>query len=193
MIISERHPRLIFEIALSNASANGPMSWSRRSRLRRGCTRRGRRRWSRKVASIPRGLFAHLDYLSARGVPGTTADLAQHDLIGPNRALADREITQRLLPGIDGSRFVVRTDSHGGQLAAARAGLGIAVVRCPIGLSDPRLRSVLPELAIPSLDTWLVMHPDLRDLPRVGVVFDHLAEAFPTYQRVGGDVPRRHR
>ena len=186
--LRKRHPRLIVEIELSNAAANVlEQEVDIAVRMHRP---RQEALIARKVASIPLGLFAHVDYLSARGVPETVADLGQHDLIGSDRALADREITQRVLPGIDSSRFVIRTDSHPAQLAAARAGLGIAVVQRPIGLADARLRSVLPDLAIPSLDTWIVTHEDLRGLPRIRALFDHLAEAFHAYQVIGRDARR---
>lgn len=189
--LRKRHPRLIVEIALSNASAN--VLEQEVDIAVRMHPPRQEALVARKVASIPLGLFAHVDYLSARGLPETIADLAQHDLIGSDRALADREMTQRLLPGIDSTRFVVRTDSHPAQLAAARAGLGIAVVQRPLGLSDPRLQPVLPGLAIPNLDTWVVTHNDLRQLPRVRAVFDHLAEAFRAYQAIGNDLRRPRR
>jgi DNA-binding transcriptional LysR family regulator len=188
--LRKRHSRLIVEIELSNVAAN--VLEQEVDVAVRMHPPRQEALVARKVASIPLGLFAHVEYLSARGVPETIADLAQHDLIGSDRALADREMTQRLLPGIDSSRFVVRTDSHPAQVAAARAGLGIAVVQRPIGLSDPRLRPVLPGFAIPGLDAWIVTHEDLRELPRIRALFDHLAEAFHTYQSIGSD-PRRSR
>ncbi len=189
--LRKRHPRLIVEVEMSNASAN-VLEQEVDVAVRMHAPRQ-EALVARKVASIPLGLFAHVGYLSARGLPETIADLAQHDLIGSDRILADLEITLRLLPGIDSSRFVVRTDSHPGQLAAARAGLGIAVVQRPIGLSDPRLQPVLPERPIPSLGTWIVTHRDLRSLPRVRALFDHLAEAFRAYQGIGSDLRRSRR
>ncbi|WP_218036453.1 LysR family transcriptional regulator [Sphingobium sp. EM0848] len=138
---------------------------------------------AQKVASIPLGLFAHMDYLAARGVPETVADLAGHDLIGPDRARADLDVVAALLPELHRNRFILRTDSHPAQLAAARAGLGIAVAQRPIGLSDPALRPVLPGLPLPDLDTWIVMHEDLRETPRVRALFDHLVREFQAYCR----------
>jgi hypothetical protein len=57
------------------------------------------------------------------------------------------------------------------------------VVQRPLGDNDPTLRPVLPALTVASLDTWIAMHEDLRTLPRVRTVFDHLARAF---RRLGG-------
>jgi DNA-binding transcriptional LysR family regulator len=66
-------------------------------------------------------------------------------------------------------------------LAAARAGLGIAIVQRPIGQSDSRLQEVLPDLPIALLETWIVTHEDLRNVPRVRVVFDCLVDYFDAY------------
>ncbi len=183
--LREHHPRLIVELVPSNAPANlleqevdiaVRMSPPRQEAL-----------IARKLASIPLGLFAHVDYLARRGHPETLADLARHDLIGADRRVADLELAGALFHDIDANRFVVRTDSHPAQLAAARAGLGIAVVQGPIGLADPKLGAVLPELAVGRLDTWIVTHENLRELPRVRAVFDHLARAFADFAKAVGD------
>jgi DNA-binding transcriptional LysR family regulator len=63
----------------------------------------------------------------------------------------------------------------------ARAGLGIAVVQKPIGRSDPKLQAVLPDVTLASIETWIVTHENLRHVPRVRAVFDHLVEAFLAY------------
>ena len=76
---------------------------------------------------------------------------------------------------------MLRTDSHPAQAAAARAGVGIAVMQVPVGLRDPVLVPVLPELTVASLDTWIVTHDDLRHVPRVRVVFDELVAAFGAF------------
>jgi DNA-binding transcriptional LysR family regulator len=177
-----RQPGLIIELVLSNVSAN--LLEQEVDIAVRMTPPRQEALVAQKVAAIPLGLFAHVDYLARRGQPETPDALAEHDLIGPDRALADLEFVGRLWPGLDRGRFVVRTDSHPAQLAAARAGLGIAVVQRPIGLADPLLRPVLPEVPIGVLDTWIVTHENLRELPRVRAVFDHLAAAFRSFGRV---------
>ncbi len=179
--LRERHPGLILEVVLSNASAN--LLEQEADIAVRMSPPRQEALVARKVASIPLGLFAHVDYLARRGRPDRLDDLARHDLIGPDRAPADLKTAATLLPGLGRDRFVVRTDSHPAQLAAARAGLGIAAVQCPVGLADPVLDAVLPDLAIGTLDTWIVTHEDLHDLPRVRAVFDCLADAFREFGR----------
>ena len=183
--LRERHPGLIVEVVLDNASAN--LLEQEADVAVRMCPPRQDALVAKKVASIPLQLFAHVDYLTRRGRPAGLDDLARHDLIGPDRAPADLEWVATLLPGLRHDRFVVRTDSHPAQLAAARAGLGIAVVQRPIGLADPVLDAVLPGFTIAWLDTWIVTHENLRDLPRVRAVFDCLVDAFERFGRAAGD------
>jgi DNA-binding transcriptional LysR family regulator len=174
------HPSLIVEIALSNASAN--LLEQEVDIAVRMHPPRQEALVARKVPPIPLGLFAHVDYLAERGEPRTVADLADHDLIGPDRSPADLAAMIQFLPQIDRARFVIRTDSHPAQLAAARAGLGIGIAQRPVGLRDPHLRQVLPDFPIPALETWIVTHENLRDLPRVRAVFGHLVAAFEAYR-----------
>jgi DNA-binding transcriptional LysR family regulator len=177
--LRRRHPRLAIEIDLSNAPAD--LLGQEADIAVRMHPPRQQALVIRKVGAIPLGFFAHPDYLARRGEPRTLADLASHDLIGSDRARADIDLAAGLHPAVTRDRFVVRTDSHPAQLAAARAGLGIAVVQRPVGLGCPDLRPVLPDVVPARLETWIVTHEDLRDLPRVRAVFDHLVDEFAAF------------
>lgn len=144
----------------------------------------------RKVAAVQTGLFASPAYLEARGVPATLEDLAQHDLIGPDRSLADLAIADSLGPIFARSRFAIRTDSHPAQLALARAGAGIAVSQVPLSAGDPRVARVLPDLVVGMLETWIVTHENLARVPRVRAVFDGLVRGFVSMKPKGASVPR---
>ena len=71
--------------------------------------------------------------------------------------------------------FSLRTDSDLAQLAALRAGYGVGVCQIGIARRDPQLVRLLPEAFAVPLETWLVMHEDLRASVRVRRTFDHLA------------------
>ena len=60
----------------------------------------------------------------------------------------------------------------------ARAGMGLAVSAVALGERDPALQQVLHELPIEPLPLWLTAHRELRDTPRLRVIFDALAQAF---------------
>src|SRR3546814_4192138 len=106
-------------------------------------------------------------------MPESLEALADHALIGPDRSGTDLALVDSIGMGLSRRSFSIRTDSHAAQLACIRAGLGIGVLQTPVGLSDPNLVAVLPEIVVHRLETWLVTHEDLRKSPRVSVVFYH--------------------
>jgi DNA-binding transcriptional LysR family regulator len=179
--LRESHPEIRIELSLSNAPAD--LLAQEVDLAVRTVAPKQEALVARKVAAIPLGFFAATDYLDRRGTPETFADLAQHDLIGPDRNAADLAFAERLGAGFSGMRFVLSSDSHPAQLAAARAGVGIAVAQVPVGQSDPRLRRVLPDINVAILDTWIVTHENLSKVPRVRAVFDGLATTFGGYAR----------
>lgn len=134
---------------------------------------------ARRVGMIAIGLFASEDYLASRGVPRSVEDLSSHMLIGRDR---DDTLDRTLLEVAPGKSlgFGFRSDSDVAQLSAVRAGIGIGVCQIALAAGTSRLRRVLPEIGF-ELDTWLVMHEDLRATARVRLVFDHLAEALAGY------------
>jgi DNA-binding transcriptional LysR family regulator len=133
---------------------------------------------AKKVPTIGIGFYAATDYLAKHGTPTSLAEMMRHRLIGPDRSRADLAVAARIFPEIDRQTFALSTDSHPAALAAARAGVGIAVVQCHVGDKDDQLCRILPDLEVASLDTWIVTHENLRDVPRVRAVFDHLVQGF---------------
>ena len=61
---------------------------------------------------------------------------------------------------------------------AVRSGNGNAVLPCHLGDADPALRRIGPVLRDVTVDQWLLVHRDLRALPRVRAVMDALVELF---------------
>ena len=138
---------------------------------------------ARRIGTLRIGLYAHRDYLSARGLPANPQDLARHDLIGFDRAVADSD-----LPEFDGFRptrenFHFRCDNSVAQLAAVRAGLGIGVCHEIIARGLPELQPVLASAVTFPLEVWLVMHEDLKASRRIRLVYDHLVLALSSYLR----------
>lgn len=174
--LRQRHPALRIELVLSNVSAN--LLEHEVDVALRMTDPKQQALVARKVAKIPLGLFAHRDYLAQRGTPETTADLSGHDVIGSDRAQADLRLAADVIPDVPHAHFVLRTDSHPAQFAAVRAGVGIGVVQVPVAVGHADLVRVLPDLQVGLLETWIVTHEDLRHVPKVRAVIDHLAEAF---------------
>jgi DNA-binding transcriptional LysR family regulator len=136
---------------------------------------------ARKVGTIELGLHAHADYLARHGTPASLKALAHHALIGYDRETAYIRRMGGKLGGLGRNHFSLRADSDLAQLAAIRAGYGLGICQVPLAARDARLVRVLGrQLSLP-LDTWVVMHENLRGSPRCAAVFDALVAGLAAY------------
>jgi len=177
--LRQSHPGLAIEIALSNEAADLPGQEAdiavRMHRPTQGAL------IARHVGTIPLAFFAHRDYVTRRGAPASLDELAGHELIGSDRTRADFTLMNAAVPTLGRHNFKIRTDSHPAQFAAIKAALGIGALQQPLGLSDPALVAILPEIILHRMDCWIVAHEDLRHAPRIHAVFDHLVTEFTRY------------
>jgi DNA-binding transcriptional LysR family regulator len=64
------------------------------------------------------------------------------------------------------------------QLEAIRAGAGLGILPCVVGDDDPSLVRVTSPIEEIEHDYWLLVHPDLRAVPRVRRVTDWIRTTF---------------
>src|SRR5690348_15733218 len=83
-----------------------------------------------------------------------------------------------LLERLEGVRPAVRGNNWLVLHEAARAGAGFAVLPCYLGDPDAGLRRVGGVIAEVFADQWLLVHRDLRALPRVRAVMDAVIDLF---------------
>jgi len=176
----EQHPQVAVELTLSNRNED---------LLRREAdiaVRMARPTQAalvaRRIGAVRLGLYAHRRYVDAHGAPQTPEQLAALSLIGFDRA-APINIEGLSLAGMPLSRelFSFRTDHDLAQLAAVRAGFGVGVFQHGVARRDPELIPILPDQFALELETWVVMHEDLKASRRMRLMFDHLAAALSDY------------
>ncbi len=86
---------------------------------------------------------------------------------------------QAWLLGIAGDRPVACELNHIGEhLIAARAGAGVAGLRCFLGERDRDLVRIHEGVPSFARDIWLVIHRELRKTPAVRAVMDFAAAAI---------------
>jgi DNA-binding transcriptional LysR family regulator len=61
---------------------------------------------------------------------------------------------------------------------AIRTGNGVGVLPCFMGDSDPALRRLTPVLDDVQVEQWLLVHQDMRTVPRIRLVMDVLIRLF---------------
>ena len=112
---------------------------------------------------------------------------ASHDYDSQTTILGDRYIgwsdQQRMLPAaqwmerhLKGNAPSIMTSTLMGQIAAAKAGLGLAVLPHFLAI-DAGLKAVSTDIGLEQ-PIWLVMHSDLAGSRRVRVVAEHLTHVI---------------
>lgn len=130
---------------------------------------------TKKVASLPWGLFASPAYLERRGQPSSIADLiANHELVAYCGSMAHTDGAQWLDEEVGDARIALRVDSIPTALGAATAGVAVAALPCFFARDNPRLVWLLDRLVIGTRETYLVFHPDVGRQRRVRVAIDYI-------------------
>jgi DNA-binding transcriptional LysR family regulator len=175
----ERHPHIAIELVLSDQTQD----LARRDAdiAVRMVRPKQEALVARKIGRIGLGLFAHRRYLEQHGAPQSLSDVEGHAIIGFDHENPFIHSLRRAGLALKRDMFALRTDGDIAQFNALRAGFGIGVCHIGIARRDPDLVQLLPKSFGFELETWLVMHKDLRDVRRVRLLFDHLVEELGRY------------
>ncbi len=171
--LSDRHPDLTIELvamprefSLSRREADIAVSLTQPSEGRLH---------SRKLTDYELGLYASKDYLAKHPTIETTTDVPSHrfisyidDLVYSQELEYTHFVSPDLRPAIKSSNLIA-------QLNSTIAGAGLCVLPCFIAQTEPQLVRVLPNFRL-IRTFWLVLHSDLRNIARIRVTADFMAE-----------------
>ncbi len=131
---------------------------------------------ARKLTDYELGLYASSDYLARHGAPAERADLRNHRLIGyVSELLYSPELDYIPLIGKDLEPSLTSANLLA-QHAMTVAGHGLCVLPRFMTAEDPRLVRVMADSVRLLRSLWLIVHSDIRDLARVRVTSDFIAE-----------------
>lgn len=108
----------------------------------------------------------------------TTADAENVEWIGPDAQMGYRLLENWMQAQGHDQHCHFRVDSVLGMRAAARDGIGHAVLPCYIGDADRELVRIGDPIDELATDLWILRHPDLRKTARVRAVAEFLAASL---------------
>lgn len=182
--LRRRHPRLV--VALSSNNRNEDLLRREADIAVRMVRPEQGALVARRIGDIELGLHVRADLLAGRAIPATIEEVAAFGLVGvENDNAVVRALRAWGIP-IRVEDFVFRSDSDLAQMAAIRAGLGIGICQVALAQRDPALVRLLPDAFSHALDTWVVMHEDLRASAPVRAVFDTLVAGLKRYRTSDG-------
>jgi DNA-binding transcriptional LysR family regulator len=175
----EAHPEVTIELLLSNRQEDLLRRDAdiavRMARPTQGAL------FARRIGTVRIGFYAHRAYLAKHGAPRSMDALTDHALIGFDRQRLPPESLPHLDLAVTRELFQLRCDNDLAQLAALRAGFGIGACQPAIAARDPNLVPLLTDQFGFEIETWVVMHEDLKANRRMRLMFDHLVEGLKAY------------
>jgi DNA-binding transcriptional LysR family regulator len=125
------------------------------------------RRWS---------IYCGRAYATENGAPGLRDEIAGHAIIGMGGPMARLASWKWLESLVGASSVTFHSNSLGGAVANAKAGMGLAMLPCFVGDREPELIRCLPP--IPELDAecWLIVSETMKSAPHVRAFADDLAQ-----------------
>jgi len=129
----------------------------------------------RQVCSLQWGIYSSLDYADKFALPTKQDDLKHHALIGASGAMQNLPafiyLEKHFSPQIQ-----TRCDELMVMSSFAQAGQGLALL--PNDQARPGIQKLFDFDVGKTSGLWLLTHPDLRNVERIKLVMQHLAEAF---------------
>ena len=172
------HSEIVLEVAVSNQLFN--LSQRDADVAVRPSSSPPEHLLGRRVGSIAQAVYTRHDAAQRNG-----------DWIGPDRHLGYAALDSWMQANGADANCRYRVDTMLGMLAAARDGLGRAVLPCYFADAEPALNRVgepIPELAT---DLWLLTHPDLRRVARIRAFMAFVGEAMKECEpRLAGQLAR---
>ena len=131
----------------------------------------------RCLGRIAFGLYGCVAYLERHGEPDLGNGCVGHQLI---TLLDDRDLSTQagwLAEHAGRAHVALRADSYETQHWVAACGGGLALLPRFRADAEPGLRRLAVPVPVPTAEIWLGVHRENRQVPRVRVVLDCLAEA----------------
>jgi DNA-binding transcriptional LysR family regulator len=128
----------------------------------------------RKVATVAFGVYASPLYLAARGRP-KPPDFDGHTFIADEPMAGPADGAWLAYRGAS-TRTIFRSQSTLACLEAAAIGMGIALLPCYLGDTEPRLERIGE--ATPPAPVLLLLHPDLQHASRIRACCDALVASI---------------
>jgi DNA-binding transcriptional LysR family regulator len=123
------------------------------------------------------GLYAARSYIDRHGLPGSEAELAQHQFIGPESPDNRAPFYRWLRDKVPAEAIAFRITEPAANLEALKAGLGLGFCTSHFASQNPDLVQVFAPRTEWAAPLWIVTHVDLHRTLKVQSFLTHLKRA----------------
>lgn len=129
-----------------------------------------------KLAEFDMGLYASAKYIDRHGAPEDIAALPEHAFVGFIEDLLDSDDYAPLNQIVANPRLAFRSSSIISQQSAIGAGVGLGLLHSFAARLTPDIRQILADEVRVRRSYWLLVHADLRRIPRIRAVIRFLQQ-----------------
>ncbi|MGP1275955.1 MAG: LysR family transcriptional regulator [Caulobacterales bacterium] len=148
----------------------------------------------RRLMEVEQHLYASPDYLASHGTPETLADLDKgHEFIayGPKKLAPIPNLNWQLTIGREAGApsraATIEANTINAMSKATEAGFGICGLPDYVALENPGLVRILPDIAGPTFDVFVVFPDELKGSRRVAAFREFLVGAAKTWKSEGAE------
>jgi DNA-binding transcriptional LysR family regulator len=136
----------------------------------------------RKIADNAWAVYASHGYVERHGRPERVEDLDRHAVIAFDGEIAGVHAARWLRTVAPNAAIAARSNTVIGLVWMVKSGVGLAVLPVHLGDLEPGLVRVLDP--VPELDSrlYLLVHPDLRQTPRVRAFLDFVVAEIDRFR-----------
>jgi DNA-binding transcriptional LysR family regulator len=136
----------------------------------------------RKIAEVPWAVYATRSYVERHGRPGAPEDIEDHLVVAFDGEIADYAAGRWLKSVAPRAKVAARSDNWPALLATVKSGVGLGLLPIHHGDRDKELVRLIDAIPRVASEFWLLVHPDMRHMPRVSAFFDYVIEEITAFR-----------
>jgi DNA-binding transcriptional LysR family regulator len=136
----------------------------------------------RKIAEVPWAVYGTQSYVERHGRPERIQDLDQHLVVAFDGEIANYAAARWLRSVAPRAKIAARSDNWAAYLATVKTGVGLAPLPIHHGDREKDLVRLMDTEPRVVSQFWLLMHPDMRQTPRVRAFLDYVVAEVKTFR-----------
>jgi DNA-binding transcriptional LysR family regulator len=136
----------------------------------------------RKIAEVPWAVYATRSYVERHGRPERPEDINDHFAVGFDGEIANYAAARWLRSVAPRARIAARSDNWPAFVATVKTGVGLGPLPTHHGDREKELVRLIDTAPSVVSGFWLLMHPDMRNTPRVRAFFDYVVADLKAFR-----------
>ena len=169
---ADLHPRVEVHLSVNNSLLN--LTQREADVALRGSNKPPENLVGRAVGKVPFALYASRSYLKNLGRAQRSVERLR--FVAPDESLAHSPAAKWVARQVQPGQIALRVDSMAGMVEAVAQGVGAGMLPCPLADARKELERLAPPESGFDAQTWLLTHPSLRNVARIRVFTQFIAE-----------------